>query len=221
MSDEYADRMATKVEQRPDEHVWLLRALLVLQSPRAVFAAIRDDSDDTARARSEAVLALVWLAGIAAVLASPRTGALMDDPADSDVGIASIVIFLGGGLYGVLAYVMLSGVLHAFLRGLGATGSYRRTRHLFAFALTPIALSLFTFWVVRIAVEGRDLFRYGGSDHGGHVFANLFYAFVAWTAVLAVIGVRTVLGWSWPRSLAAVGGATAVSALIVLGTSLL
>jgi hypothetical protein len=212
--------MATSVERRPEEHVWLLRALLVLQSPRSVFAAIRDDSDETAGARSEAVLALVWLAGIAAVLASPHMGALMDDPADNDIGIASIVIFLAGGMYGTLAYVLLSGVLHAFLRGFGATGSYRRTRHIFAFALTPIALSLVTFWVVRIAVEGRDLFRYGGSDHG-HVFANLFYAFVAWTTVLVAVGVRTVLGWSWPRTLAAVGGATAVAVLLVLGTSLL
>jgi hypothetical protein len=212
--------MATKVEQRPEEQVWLLRALLVLQSPRAVFAAIRDDSDDTARARSEAVLALVWLAGIAAVLAQPHMSTLMDDPADSDIGIASIVIFLAGGMYGTLAYILLSGVLHAFLRGLGATGSYRRTRHIFAFALAPVVLSLATFWVVRIAVEGRDLFRYGGSD-GGHVFANVFYVFVAWTVVLGAIGVRTVLGWNWPRTAAAVGGTTAVSLLIVLGTSLL
>ena len=202
--------MATKVEPRPQERVWLLRALLVLQSPRAVFAAIRDDSDETAQSRSEAVLALVWLAGMAAVLASPQMSTLMDDPARNDIGIATIVIFLAGGMYGALA----------FLRGLGATGSYRRTRHLFAFALTPIALSLVTFWLVRIAVEGRALFKYGGGDRS-HVFANLFYAFVAWTVVLGLVGVRTVLGWSWPRSLAAVGGATAVSALLVLGTSLL
>ena len=212
--------MATTAQSRPDEHVWLLRALLVLQSPRAVFAGIRDDSDETARARGEAVLAVVWLAGMAAVLASPQMSTLMDDPARDDIGIATIVVFLAGGMYGALAYVMLSGILHAFLRGLGATGSYRRSRHLFAFALTPIALSLVTFWLVRIVVEGRALFKYGGGD-GGHVFADLFYAFVAWTVVLVLIGVRTVLGWSWPRSLAAVGGASAVATLIVLGTSLL
>jgi hypothetical protein len=212
--------MATSVERRPEEREWLLRALLVLQSPRSVFAAIRDDTDETAYARSEAVLALVWLAGMAAVLASPQMSTLMDDPARDDAGIATIVIFLAGGMYGALAYLMLSGVLHAFLRGLGATGSYRRSRHLFAFALTPLALSLVTFWVVRIAVEGRDLFKYGGRDHG-HVFADSFYLFVAWTVVLVAVGVRTVLGWSWSRTLAAVVGATGVSALIVLGTSLL
>ena len=212
--------MATKVEPRPAERVWLLRALLVLQSPRVVFAGIRDDSNEAAHARAEAVLAIVWLAGMAAVLASPQMNTLMDDPARNDIGIATIVVFLAGGMYGALAYVMLSGVLHAFLRGLGATGSYRRSRHLFAFALMPVALSLVTFWVVRIAVEGRALFKYGGADRG-HVFADLFYVFVAWTVVLVVLGVRTVLGWSWTRSVAAVGGATAVATLIVLGTSLL
>lgn len=213
--------MATKVEaRRPDERAWLLRALLVLQSPRVVFAGIRDDTSGAAQARGEAVLALVWLAGIAAVLASPQMSTLMDDPARDDVGVASIVIFLAGGMYGTLAYVMLGGVLHAFLRGLGATGSYRRSRHLLAFALTPLALSLVTFWLVRIAVEGRALFKFGGGDHS-RLFADAFYLFVAWTVVLLAIGVRTVLGWSWRRSAAAVGGATAVAALLVGGTSLL
>jgi hypothetical protein len=39
--------------------------------------------------------------------------------------------------------------------------------------------------------------------------------------VLVAVGVRTILGWSRARSVAAVGGATAVAALLVLGTSLL
>jgi Yip1 domain len=213
--------MATKVEAPPaDERAWLIRALLVLQSPRVVFAGIRDDSDAAAQSRGEAVLALVWLAGIAAVLASPQMSTLMDDPARNDIAIASIVIFLAGGMYGALAYIMLGGILHAFLRGLGATGSYRRSRHLLAFALTPLALSLVTFWVVRIAVEGRALFKYGGRDHS-HLFADAFYVFVAWSVVLVAVGVRTVLGWSWSRTASAVGGATAVAALIVGGTSLL
>ena len=55
--------MATSVQRHSPERAWLLRALLVLQSPRSVFAAIRDDSDEAAGARSEALLALVWLAG--------------------------------------------------------------------------------------------------------------------------------------------------------------
>jgi hypothetical protein len=211
--------VATSVQRRSPERAWLLRALLVLQSPRSVFAAIRDDSDEAAGARSEAILALVWLAGAAAVLVAPAMNTLMDDPARDGIVVA-IIVFFAGGIYGLAAYWLLGAILHLTVRRFGSQGSFRRTRHLLGFATAPLALALLTFWPVRIAVEGRDLFIYGGRDTG-HVFADLFYVFVAWTVVLVAIGVRTIHGWSWPRSLAAVGAATALSALIVLGTALL
>jgi hypothetical protein len=44
------------------EREWLLRAVLVLQRPRAVFAALRDDDDVSAQARQEPIVALVLLA---------------------------------------------------------------------------------------------------------------------------------------------------------------
>jgi len=213
--------LATDARPRQEEDkAWLLRALLVLQSPRAVFAALRDDSDEAASARQEPLIALVWLAGMAAVLAAPAMNDVMDDPA-RDAIIVAIVVFFAGGIYGVAAYWLLGGILHLSVRRFGSQGSYRRTRHLLGFAAAPLALALLTFWPVRIAVEGRDLFRYGGSDGGGHVFADLFYVFVAWTVVLVAIGVRTVHGWSRGRSLAAVGAATALAALVVLGSSIL
>jgi len=52
----------------------------VLQSPRPVFAALRDDSDEVAEARQDAAGAIIWLAGIAAVLATTVAGTLLDDP---------------------------------------------------------------------------------------------------------------------------------------------
>jgi hypothetical protein len=211
--------MATDAQPHSPEKAWLLRALLVLQSPRSVFAAIRDDSDDAAGARSEATLALVWLAGMAAVLAAPAMNTLLDDPARDGLVVA-IIVFFAGGIYGLAAYWLLGAILHLTVRQFGSQGSFRRTRHLLGFATAPLALALLTFWPVRIAVEGRDLFIYGGSDRG-HLFADVFYVFVAWTVVLVAIGVRTIHGWSWPRSLAAVGTATAASALVVLGTALL
>ena len=211
--------MATTARPHSPEKAWLLRALLVLQSPRAVFGALRDDSDETAGARQEAITALVWLAGMAAVLASPTMNTLMDDPARDGIVVA-IVVFFAGGLYGLVAYWLLAAILHLCVRSLGSQGTYRRTRHLLGFAVAPVALALVTFWPVRIAIEGRDLFRYGGSDTG-HVFADVFYLFVAWAIVLAAIGVCTVHGWSWARSLAAAGVATAAAASIVLGSSVL
>src|SRR5919204_361125 len=92
---------------RSAEKAWLLRALLVLQSPRAVFAAIRDDSDEAAQARQEPITALVWLAGMAAVLAAPAMNTLMDDPARRDAIVVAILVFFAGGIYGVVVYWVL------------------------------------------------------------------------------------------------------------------
>jgi hypothetical protein len=211
--------VATNVEARSGERAWLLRALLVLQSPRAVFAAIRDDSDEAAAARAEPLLGLVWLAGMAAVLAAPAMNNLMDDPARDGL-IVAIIVFFAGGLYGLAAYWLLGGILHLCVRAFGSQGTYRRTRHLLGFAVAPLALALLTYWPIRIGVEGRDLFRYGGGDRS-RVFADLFYVFVAWSVVLVAIGVRATHGWSRPRSLAAVAVATAAAALVVLGSSIL
>jgi hypothetical protein len=198
----------------------LLRALAVLQSPRAVFAALRDDSDEDAHARQEPVLALVWLAGMAAVLAAPAMNNLMDDPA-RDAVVVAIIVFFAGGIYGLAAYFLLGGVLHLSTRAFGSHGSFRRARHLLAFAVAPLGLALVTFWPIRIAVEGRALFTSGGGDSRDHVFANLFYVFVAWAVVLVFVGVRTIHGWGRGRSFAAVAVATAIAVLLVLGTALL
>jgi len=210
--------VATTASARSTEKAWLLRALLVLQSPRPVFAAIRDESKAAVEARQEPIIALVWLAGMAAVLAAPAMNTLMDDPA-RDAIIVAILVFFTGGIYGLAAYWVLGAVLHYVCRRFGSQGTYRRARHVLAFALAPLALALLTFWPIRIAVEGRDLFRYGGSD-GGHVFADTFYVFVAWSVVLLLIGVRTVHGWTRARALAAVASTTLASALVVLVSAL-
>ena len=212
--------MATTASPRSLEKAWLLRALLVLQSPRAVFAAIRDESKTAVEARQEPITALVWLAGIAAVLAAPAMNTLMDDPARHDAIVVAILIFFAGGIYGIAVYWVLGAVLYYACRWFGSQGTYRRARHVLGFALAPLALALVVFWPIRIAIEGRDLFRYGGSD-GGHVFADTFYVFVAWSIVLLAIGVRTVHGWSRGRTLAAVATTTVVSALVVFVSALL
>jgi hypothetical protein len=212
--------MVTKAEPRSEDRAWFLRALLVLQSPRAVFAAIRDESQSAVEARQEPITALVWLAGMSAVLAAPAMNTLMDDPARRDALVVAILIFFAGGIYGIAVYWVLGAVLYYACRLFGSRGTYRRARHVLGFALAPLALALVTYWPIRIAVEGRDLFRYGGSD-GGHVFADLFYVFVAWTVVLLAVGVRTVHGWSRGRTAAAIAATTLLSALVVLVSALL
>jgi hypothetical protein len=211
--------VVTDAKQAATERAWLLRALLVLQSPRAVFAALRDDSDEAARARSEPIMALVWLAGIACVLATPVAGRVLDDAAFDGILIA-VWAFLGGGLFGLAVYFAAGGMLQLAGRALGTRGNYRRARHVLGFAVAPLALALLLYWPIRIAIQGGDLFRTGGSD-GGHVLAGVFYVFVAWALVLLVLGVRVVHGWSWPRAAATVVLASAAgAALLALGTLL-
>src|SRR5438874_491126 len=90
-------RVSTRAEpSRSLEKEWWLRALLVFQSPQPVFAALRDDADDAASARQEPMVAVVFLAGIAAVLASSVAGRLMDDPIYDGLLVAVWAIVAGG-----------------------------------------------------------------------------------------------------------------------------
>jgi Yip1-like protein len=203
------------------ERDWWLRTLLVLQAPRAVFVALRDDSDRAAGERSEPVLAVILLAGIAGVLSTGAAGRLLDEP-DYDGTLVAIWAFVGGGIYGVAGYWALGGLLHRSLRALGSRGRYRRARHLLAFACVPVACSL-AVWLVKIAVFRGDAFRSGGSDSGapGDVFAAIELGFLAWTVALLVIGVRAVEGWTWARAGSAVAAALVLPALFVAGSVVL
>ena len=98
--------MASRAASRADEKSWFLRALLVLQSPRPVFGAISDDSNDVAEARAEASAAIVWFAGMAGVLATPVAGTLLDD-AEMDWALVAVWTFLAGGLFGFVFYFVL------------------------------------------------------------------------------------------------------------------
>jgi hypothetical protein len=183
------------------ERAWWLRALLVFQAPRPVFAALRDDSDESAAARQEPVTALAFLAGIAAILSSGVGGDLLDDPDFDGLLVPFWIIFAGGAqAFGV--YWLGGGLLQAALGRLGSAGTYRRTRHVLAFAAAPLALSLLLLWPIELAVFRSDLFRDGGDDAGvaGAVFEAGEAAFAAWAVGLLVLGVRVVNGWTWLRS---------------------
>jgi hypothetical protein len=176
-----------------DERLWLQRAVLVLVRPREVLADLRDDSDTAARARSEAVLALVLLAGIAGVLWTPVAGTVLNDVQLDWLDVV-VWAFLGGGLYGAAGYFLGGLVLYALTRAVGGV-TYRQARHLLAFASAPLALSLVAVWPVRLAVYGEDLFRGGGSDHGAGnaIFVALGVASVAWSLGLLAVGLRALV----------------------------
>jgi hypothetical protein len=201
------------------ERSWWLRAPAVLVAPRAVFVSLRDESEEAIDARQEPLLAIVALAGIAGVLATPVARTLLNDPSFS-VTLIPVWAFLGGLTYGVAVYWLGGGLLYGAAQRLGGLGSYRRARNVLALSGAPLALALLTLWPVRILIYGQNLFRTGGTDWGpgDRIFGGLVYFAFVWSAVLVLVGVRSVHGWSWGRSLATVGLAAALPLLIVLAT---
>jgi hypothetical protein len=193
-------------EQSPEKR-WWLRTLAVFQSPRPVFAALRDESPREAEAREEPILAIIILAGIAAVLLAPETGKLLDEAIlDDSIAVLSVAIFLTGAIYGVIAYWVGGALLYLGLRGAGSKASYRRARHVLAFAAVPTVLSLLLVWPVRLLVYGTDSFREGGSDHGtGPLLFDLAEgAFVLWSLGLLIYGIAVVERWRLLRAAVAV-----------------
>ena len=201
-----------ETQSRRDKE-WWLRVLAVPQSPRAVFAALRTDSPGDAEARQEPVLALVILAGIASVLLAPSTGRLLDqDLVDNSLAVVAVLVFFQGAIYGAATYWLGGAALYVGLKGAGSRGTYRRARHVLAFAAVPLVLGLILVWPIRLAIYGGDTFRSGGSDTGSGVvvFEVLLAAFGAWAVGLLVYGISVVERWTLVRALVSLG-------LMVLG----
>jgi hypothetical protein len=198
------------------ERAWWLRLFGVLVGPRPAFFALRDDDPDDVAARSEPMLLVLWMAGAAAVLATPTAAELLDNR-EYDAVLLAVWAFVAGGLYGAVGYFTLGFTLFFGLRLLGSLGDFRRARHLVGLSLVPMALSLVVLLPVRLALYGGDAFRAGGSDEGAGETALLVLqlAFAAWSFALLVLGVKVVHGWSLGRSAAAIAAATALLAAIV------
>ena len=185
---------------------WWLRVPAVLLSPGPVFAALRNEEREDVEARSEPVLALVCLAGVAVALGTGTARTLYDNP-EYDALLVAVWAVIAGGIVAFAGYFIVGGALYLGARGLGSEGTFRRARHTLGFAVAPLALSLLLLWPVQLAVYGTDRFSRFGSDEGtaSRVFDALELGFAAWSAVLLLVGVRVVHGWSWWRSLGALG----------------
>ena len=203
------------------ERSWWLRALAVLVAPAPVFASLRDDSEEARQARQEPIVAIAGLAGVAGVLGTPVARHLLND-ASMSVALIPVWAFFGGVVYALAVVWLGGGLLSRASRRLGGHGTWQRSRELLALAAAPLALSLLTLWPVRVLVYGQDLFRTGGDDYGrgDTIFGAIFVAFLVWSALLVLIGVRSVHGWTWARAAGAVALASAFPALLVLATSL-
>lgn len=178
------------------QSAWARRAGLVLARPREVFEALREDSVETAEDRQDLVVALAFVGGVAAALATASAGALDDlDAVETFVWLVAT-----GFAYGFVGYWLLGWALSFVVERLGGSGSRRRTRHVFAFALVPLVLAL-PAWLI---------------------FTPLLVLPALWTLALLVLGLAVVQRWSYNRAAAAVGlavvwlGALAVGVLSVL-----
>ena len=103
--------------------------------------------------------------------------------------LSRVQAIVGAGVP-VMGHVGLTPQSATMLGGFKAQGrTAEKAERLYEDAL---ALSLLLIWPVRLAVYGEDLFRSGGSDHGGgnEAFVGLELAFVVWSAALLVMGLR-------------------------------
>ena len=155
----------------------------VLTRPADVFVALRDDDEIDVDARSEPILAIVILAGMAGILLTPAWGTLLDEES-LDWLVLAVVTFIGGLFYGAAGYFLLGLVVWLGARAVGvetpradrrgsSSGSLRsRSR---SRSSSRCRRSCFAF--------GNDWFRTGGSDDGSGraVVLAVGLAFALWS----------------------------------------
>ena len=193
------------------EREWWLRVPGVLVRPRDVFLALRVTDPDDLDARAEPILCLTLLAGMAGVLLTSPWARLLDpgaaDGVTLDVVTFIVLTFIAGALEGAAAYFIAGGALYLGARGMGSLGGWRIARHVLAFSCVPLALSMLVTLPVGLAAFGGDLFRSGGHDSGwsGNLYLAYQLLFVVWSLGLLLLGIRTVYGWTWVRTVGAFG----------------
>jgi hypothetical protein len=192
----------------------------VLWRPHEVFAAV-DGTEETAEALSEPMVAVTFLAGIGMFLATATAGTLYDDP-EFDWLLVVVEAIFAGALVALQNYWLGGAALLLGQRCLGSMARYRTARHIVGLSTAPFVLALVVVWPLRLATFGTDLFRSGGSDEGvtGYVLTGIDAVFVVWSAALVLIGVRTVQGWNWPRSIGATAFAAVLFGLLIVAVVL-
>ncbi len=121
-------------------HWWRLVPRL-LTHPVEVFVALREDDETDVEARSEPILAIVLVAGMAGILLTPAWATLLDDQSLDWLTVA-VVTFIGGIFYGAAGYFLLGLVVWLGARGVGVETRARAARQLVGFSALPFALSI-------------------------------------------------------------------------------
>ena len=177
---------------------WWGRVPRVVTAPRSVFVALAETDDADVDARSEPVLAITILAGMACVILTPAWGTVMDD-STVDTLVLFVVTFVGGLFYGAAGYFLLGLVLLLGAKAVGVDPPFKIARQVVAFAALPLALGFFVLVPTIALAFGSDWFQSGGSDEetGRAVVTAIGLAFVAWSAALVTLGLRTTFRLPW------------------------
>ena len=177
---------------------WWRRVPRVVTAPRSVFAALAETDDADVDARSEPVLAITILAGMACVILTPAWGTVMDD-STVDTLVLLVVTVIGGLFYGAAGYFLLGLALLLGAKAVGVDPPFKIARQVVAFAALPLALGLFVLLPTIALAFGDDWFRSGGSDEGTGraIVTAIGLGLVAWSAVLVVLGLRTTFRLPW------------------------
>lgn len=177
---------------------WWGRVPRLLTHPGAVFAALRESDQADVDARSEPILAIVILAGMAGIVLTPAWGTLLDD-STVDGLVVAVVTFIGGLMYGAAGYFLIGLVVWLGAKGMGAGESFRLARHVVGLSALPLALSLAVTVPLALIAFGGDWFRSGGSDvgTGRWLVVGVGLGAIAWSAVLLALGLRTTFRLPW------------------------
>ena len=184
----------------------------LLTRPVEVFVALREDDETDVEARSEPILAIVIVAGMAGILLTPAWGTLLDEES-LDWLVLAVVTFIGGLLYGAAGYFLLGLVVWLGARAVGVDTRARTTRQVVGFAALPLALSIVITLPAIVLAFGSDWFVTGGSDDGSGriIVVSVGLAFALWSLGLVAVGLRTTFELPWRG----VVGALALAGVIV------
>ena len=215
-----ADAKALSGSDEAQAHVrrWWRLVPRILTHPTEVFVALRDDDEVDVDARSEPILAIVIIAGMAGILLTPAWATLIDEESLDWVVIAvdhlhRRAVLRGGGLLPARPRRVARRARRR------SRGPSRTARQVVGFAALPFALSFLVTVPAVLVAFGYDWFRTGGSDDGtGRVVVlSIGLAFALWSLGLLALGLRTTFELPWRG----VAGALALAAVIVAAFAVL
>jgi hypothetical protein len=215
-----ADAKALSGSDVAQAHVrrWWRLLPRIVTHPTEVFVALQDDDEVDVDARSEPILAVVIVAGMAGILLTPAWGTLIDEES-LDWIVLAVITFIGGLFYGTAGYFLLGLVVWLGARAVGLEARSRTARQMVGFSALPFALSLFVTVPAVVVAFGYDWFRTGGSDGGtGRVVVlSIGLALALWSLGLLALGLRTTFELPWRG----VAGALALAAVIIAAFAVL